>query len=329
MKSPLLSHSRALVIGGAGFIGSHLCEQLVHEGLEVTSLDNYQSGRAENHVDSVRYVTADTNDLDRLELPRFDWVFHLGEYARVESSFKHIDQVFHSNIRGTSKVIEYCMAHGAKLIYAGSSTKFAPEITTTFSSPYALSKMHNTILINQLASHAGLPYAICYFHNVYGGREFCSGPNATLIGLFTEAYLHGQPLRVVRPGTQTRFFTHIEDLVRGLVLVAQKGQGDGYQIGSDRAYSILEVAQLFEADFEWLPERPGNRLEATIDLTRMEALGWRATITLDAHIHDLVKSCRRSKTNHPSMRSAPNDGAPVAGPLSEGFRRPGIGTGQN
>lgn len=270
---------KILVTGGAGFVGSHLCEKLANDGHEVTSLDNYFTGKKENEVPGVKYIRGSTEIIpytfsDTTEFdPEFDLIYHLGEYSRVEQSFEDMDLVWSYNKLGTYQVLKLANKTGAKLIYAGSSTKFAdPE--NYIQSPYAWSKKSNTEFVKQYCEWNDIDYAITYFYNVYGPREISEGKYATLIALFTEKYLKGETLTVVSPGTQLRNFTHIDDIISGLILVGEYGHGDEYGIGSPDSYSILEVAEMFGGEIEMLPERKGNRMAAHVidDKTRM--LGW-------------------------------------------------------
>ena len=262
-----------VVTGGAGFVGSHLCERLVKDGHRVISLDNYFTGTPENHIEGVEYRDGHTKDIAALVPETPDLVFHLGEYARTEKSFEDVELVWDLNKAGTVAVLEFCRRRKCKLVYAGSSTKFADCGEGRDQSPYAWSKATNTELVNNYAAWFGLEYAITYFYNVYGPREM-SGPYGTLIRIFTELYRQGQPLPIVSPGTQTRNFTHVDDIVSGLVLVAEKGAGDGYGIGADEAYSVKEVAALFGGDSFMIPSRKGNRMTSSVDNAQVKQLGW-------------------------------------------------------
>jgi UDP-glucose 4-epimerase len=276
-----------LVTGGAGFIGSHLCARLVEDGHRVLSLDNYFSGSREAIVSGVDYREGSTKDIERHVSESIDCIYHLGEYARVEKSFEDIAQVRESNIVGTSAVLEFWRKRGPKLIYAGSSTKFADGGLGRDQSPYAWSKAANTELVRNYGDWFALPYAITYFYNVYGPGE-CSGSLGTVIGIFKALHDAGKPLTVVSPGTQKRNFTHVEDVVKGLVLVGERGHGDEYGLGARKSYSILEIAKMFGSEIKIIPERRGNRMGAAVDCTKSEQLGWRAQHSIRDYIEHLI-----------------------------------------
>lgn len=281
---------KILVTGGAGFVGSNLCEALVKNAdNQVFSLDNYFTGSRENHIEGVTYIEGSTEHI--FELVNFtpDLVFHLGEYSRVEQSFEDIDKVLLFNKIGTLKVLEFCRKRKSKLIYAGSSTKFGDGGMGKNQSPYAWSKSSNTELIQNYGEWYGLEYAIVYFYNVYGKREICEGKYATLIALFTEKMKKGEPLTVVSPGTQQRNFTHIDDIISGLILVGEKGKGDGYGIGSAEAYSVMEIAQMFGGKIQMLPERKGNRMTSDVITEKIQKLGWKAEKSVKDYIADFLK----------------------------------------
>lgn len=268
-----------VVTGGAGFVGSHLCERLVKEGHHVISLDNYFTGTPDNHVEGVAYRTGHTKDIDSHIPETPDLVFHLGEYARTEKSFEDVELVWDLNKTGTFAVLEFCRRRGCKIIYAGSSTKFADNGEGRDQSPYAWTKATNTELVKNYAEWFSVPYAITYFYNVYGPREM-SGPYGTLIRIFTELYRQGLPLTITAPGTQTRNFTHVYDIVDGLVFVSEKGDGDNYGIGADTSYSVLDVANMFGSEVVMMPQRKGNRLTSGVDNAKLKALGWSPKRTL-------------------------------------------------
>ena len=278
-----------LVTGGAGFIGSHLLEELASSGeYRLYSLDNYSSGSKDNHVPGVEYIEGDTVDIDKHVGSVPDIIFHLGEYSRVERSFEDIELVWNSNTRGTQSVLEFCRKNNCKLVYAGSSTKFGDGGTGQSQSPYAWSKASNTELVKNYGRWFELEYAITYFYNVYGGREIANGDYATVVGIFKEAYKRGEPLTVVSPGTQLRNFTHIDDIISGLRAVGFNGLGDEFGIGSQSAYSIIEIAEMFGGEIQMIPERRGNRMTADLIVSKTEALGWKAQIDIRDHIRDFI-----------------------------------------
>lgn len=287
-----VSNKKVLVTGGAGFIGSYLIGELLKKGgYDVYSLDNYFTGSKNNHIQGAHYVEGDTKDIDTLITHIPDIVFHLGEYSRVEKSFDDIQKVWEFNKNGTFAVLEFCRKHNCKIVYAGSSTKFGDGGLGRDQSPYAWTKATNTELIKNYGDWFSLAYAIAYFYNVYGEREISNGPYATVIGIFKEQYRKGQPITVVSPGTQMRNFTHVEDIVRGLVLIGEKGEGDDYGLGSEKAYSIMQVADFFSKDVVMLPERKGNRMNATIDISRSRLeLGWKAEKDLSEYIQKVIDS---------------------------------------
>jgi UDP-glucose 4-epimerase len=280
-----------LVTGGAGYVGSNLCRQLCDSGFTVISLDNYFNGFTENHYSGVKYIEGDVRNISELVSDKPEIVFHLGEYARVEQSFDDIELVWKFNRAGMTEVLEFCRHNGCKLVYAGSSTKFGDEGKGPTQSPYAWSKATNTELVKCYGDWFGLDYAITYFYNVYGRNEISSGRYATVIGLFSERFRMGLPLTVVSPGTQVRNFTHIDDIVAGLMLVGDRGLGDGFGIGCQESFSVLEVAKMFGGDIEFLPERPGNRLTASLMTEKTQALGWYSK----HHLRDYIQRLREMK----------------------------------
>jgi UDP-glucose 4-epimerase len=296
-----MQNKKILVTGGAGFVGSHLCERLLKEGNEVYSLDNYFTGSEKNHIKGVEYIRGNTKDIFELINFNPDIIYHLGEYSRVEQSFEDMDIVYEYNKIGTFKVLEFVRHIGAKLIYAGSSTKFGDGGIARNTSPYAWTKASNTELVINYGNWYNINYAITYFYNVYGPREISNGKYATLIALFKEKMKKNEPLTIVSPGTQKRNFTHIEDIVNGLILVGRDGYGDEFGIGSDEAFSIIEVAEIFlgmdkdeaiqKGKIIMLPERRGNRMSAEVITDKTKFLGWQPEKTLKSYI----KECKENE----------------------------------
>ena len=279
---------RILVTGGAGFVGSHLCERLAqNSGYDVYSLDNYFTGSEANHVDNVTYIKGSTKDIATLIDFDPDMVYHLGEYSRVEQSFDDIEKVWEYNKDGIFAVLEFVRKAGCKILYAGSSTKFGDGGLGRSASPYAWTKATNTELVMNYGTWFNVPFAITYFYNVYGPREIQTGKYATLIALFKEKMRNGEKLTIVSPGTQKRNFTHIDDIIDGLVMVGENGYGDEFGIGSGEAYSIKEIAEMFGGEIEMLPERKGNRMTADVISAKTEALGWSPKRKISDYIEHL------------------------------------------
>lgn len=280
-----------LVTGGAGFIGSNLCEHLLKRpNTKVWSLDNYSTGLRSNHFEGVNYIKGSTKDIDKLINFKPNFIFHLGEYSRVEQSFSDIKKLFDYNKLGTFSVLEFCHKTKSKLIYAGSSTKFGDGGLGRYQSPYGWTKASNTELVKNYGEWFGINYAIAYFYNAFGPREISTGKYATLIGLFAHKMRNNKSLTVVSPGTQLRNFTHIDDIISGLILVAEKGYGDNYGIGSPKSYSILDIAKMFGGTIEMIPERKGNRLSAKIITKKTIALGWSCKKSIKNYIDELKKN---------------------------------------
>lgn len=279
-----------IVTGGAGFVGTHLCRSLVAQSAKVIVIDNYIMGSKDNHIDGVDYREGHTKSIKSLIKETVDYIFHLGEYSRVEASFNEPELVWDLNIAGTFSVVEFWReqnkTHKCKIIYAGSSTKFADGGMGRDQSPYAWTKASNTELVRNYAEWFLLPYAITYFYNVYGPGER-RGRYGTVIEIFKNKRQNDEPILITAPGTQRRIFTHVEDIVSGLLLVGEKGEGDEFGLGAENDFSILEVAEIFGGPIEMKPEAKGNRMNAKLDLSRSHALGWRAKYHLPNYINNI------------------------------------------
>ncbi len=221
------------------------------------------------------YREGDTRDIATHVPERPDLLYHLGEYSRVEISLTEPETVWDLNAHGTFRVLEYWRRHKTKLIYAGSSTKFADGGLGRDQSPYAFTKAMNTELVRNYGEWYELPYAITYFYNVYGPGER-SGTYGTVIEIFRQKYLNGEPLPVTAPGTQQRIFTHVDDIVAGLVLIGERGEGDEFGLGASASHSILEIAAMFGSQIVMRPESRGNR--------------WQATRRVEDYVRDIVRS---------------------------------------
>ena len=288
-----------LVTGGAGFIGTHLLKSLKmqYPDAVIVSIDNYFTGKRSNHVPGVVYIDGNTKHINELLhwhvslgtnwIP--DTVFHLGEYSRIVKSFDDVDIVWDSNIYGTKQVLDFCHKHKCKLIYAGSSSKFGNNGADEHLSPYAWTKSKNIELIKNYGNWFGLNYAICYFYNVYGPGQIQDGPYSTVIGIFEKQYKNKEPLTVVTPGTQTRDFTHVDDIIDGVIKVAKQGIGDGYMLGKGHQYSILDIVNMFNTEYILVPERKGERLSGQATSKKAyEELNWIPKHNLPDYIKSVI-----------------------------------------
>ena len=254
---------KILITGGAGFIASNLIKLILDNNSKVFiySYDNYYSGSRKNHIKStkVKYIKGDTQKINKnrfLKKINFDHVFHFAEFSRIVPSFDNYDTCIKTNTYGTFEVIKFCLEKKAKLIYSASSSTIG---NNKFLSPYSWSKYTNNELIKNFSKWFGLKYVIVYFYNVYGPNQITKGHMSAVIGIFEKQYLLGKPLTVVKPGTQKRDFTHVEDIANGTYLAATKSLNSEFHLGSGKNYSIIEVAKMFKSKYKLVSERPGER----------------------------------------------------------------------
>jgi len=282
-----------LVTGGAGFVGSHLCKRLADAGYTVISLDNYFTGSRENHVEGVDYREGSTADIAELVPERPDLIYHLGEYSRTAVAMEEPFVVWEFNLRGTYSVLEYARAKGCKLVYAGSSTKTAPDrldgIPGRNLSPYTWAKAANTEMVVNYGEWYTMPYAITYFYNVYGPGEL-AGRYGTAVELFKQCYLNGERARVHGPGTQTRTYTHIDDTIDGLLLVGEQGMGDEYGISAAEAYSPIDLCEMYGIEYDIGPQRRTSRPGTHVNTEKIRALGWEQKRQLTDYIAEVKKA---------------------------------------
>lgn len=290
-----MNNKKILVTGGAGFVGSNLVKQIKEKypDSKITILDNFFTGELDNIPAESNVVYANTWEIESCfskEEGTFDIVFHFGEYSRIVSSFKDIDYVLKTNLHGTTRVLEMCRHWKAKLIYSASSSKFGNDGEDENLSPYAWMKAKGVELIKNYKEWYNLEYEICYFFNVYGPGQITTGDYATVVGIFERQYDNGEPLTVVSPGTQSRDFTHINDIVRGVIASVEKGLNGEWHLRSGRTYTITEVAELFDCPFKLIPERRGERIDAVdIETNTNEKLDWYPQHSLTRYIKHKIK----------------------------------------
>ena len=255
---------RVLVTGGAGFIGSNLIKRLVDEGHSVTSLDNYSLGTVDNHILGVKYINNDVTNISNLD-NRYDIVFHLAALSRVQPSFEDPDETFRANIIGTQKVCEYVRNNNLKLIYAGSSSKWYG----TDKSPYAFTKYQGEEICKLYRDTFDLNIEIARFYNVYGPNEVLEGDYAAVVGRWRQQISEGKDITIIGDGEQKRDFTHVDDIVDGLIKIANSNNthNDAWELGSGVNYSVNEVYGMFKERYPlieclYLPDQLGNYRES-------------------------------------------------------------------
>ena len=254
-----------VVTGGAGFIGSNLISRLLKETkYNLISLDNYFSGSEKNHVahKRVKYFKCDTRNIAQ-KLDKFknsiNCIYHFGEFSRIAQSFKYSEEVINSNIHGTISVIEFCRTNAIKIIYSATSSAFGNKFKDQNLSPYAFTKTQNLNIILNYHDWFNLQFEIIYFYNVYGSKQIGNKKMGAVIGIFEDYKRKDIPLPIVRPGTQKRYFTHIDDTIDTCILALLKNKNSHYSIRSKNPYTIFQIAKMFKSDYKLIPERPGER----------------------------------------------------------------------
>ena len=258
------------VTGGAGFVGSNLIEFFLKKtNLDIISIDNYSTGKKNNQINNPRvsYIKGNTKDINRIlngYKKNIHSLFHFGEFSRIYQSFKKFYECFESNSIGSKEVFKFCLDNKIKLIYSATSASLGNDGKDKNLSPYAFTKAKNLELLENLKKWFGFKYEIIYFFNVYGPKHIRSGIMATVIGIFENLYKKQLPLTVVKPGNQTRSFTHINDTIAVCFEAWKKNKCQHYSISHKKSYSILAVAKLFKSKIKYLPERPGERYASAL-----------------------------------------------------------------
>ena len=258
-----------LVTGGAGFVGTNLIKSLLKKTkYKIISLDDYSSGYRTNHIKNsrIKYIkgkTANINSLIKNPL-NIKSIFHFGEFARIYQSFLKMNECIESNSVGSNAVFNFCLKHNIKLIYSATSASLGNKGNDKNLSPYAFTKSKNLELLENLKKWFNFKYEVIYFYNVYGPHQICKGQMSTVIGIFEHHYKNRRPLPVVKPGSQTRRFTHIDDTVNVCYLAWKKNLCRHYSIANKKSYSILEVAKMFNSKIKFLSKRPGERYASAI-----------------------------------------------------------------
>ena len=264
-----------IITGGAGFVGTNLIKLLLRKtNYKIISIDNYSSGSKQNHVKNkrVKYIITNTINISKIiKYPkRINAVFHFGEFARIYQSFIKMNECIDSNSIGTNAIFNFCLKNKIKLVYSATSASLGNKGNDKHLSPYAFTKAKNLELLENLKKWFNFKYEVIYFYNVYGPNQICKGDMATVIGIFEEHYKNNKPLPIVKPGSQSRRFTHILDTVDVCYFAWKKNLCRHYTIANHKSYSILEVAKMFNTKVKYLPKRRGERYASA--LTNMNLL---------------------------------------------------------
>ena len=259
-----------VVTGGAGFVGTNLIKKLINKTkYKIISIDNYSSGVKENHIKSkrIKYIKSDTAQIAKilnLYKKKIHSIFHFGEFARIYQSFLKMDECIKSNTIGSHAVFNFCLANKIKIIYSATSASIGNRGHDKNLSPYAFTKAKNLEMLENLKNWFNFKYEIVYFYNVYGPKQIGVGDMATVIGIFEYQYKKKRPLTVVRPGSQSRRFTHIDDTVDACFYAWKKNRCRHYSISNKNIYSILEVAKMFKTRIKFIPARKGERFASAL-----------------------------------------------------------------
>ena len=259
-----------VVTGGAGFVGSNLIDFLIKKtDFKIISIDNYSTGRKKNHIinPKIKYLKSNTKNIFKTLKSyqnKIDSVFHFGEFSRIYQSFLKMNECIDSNTIGTNEVFNFCFKNRVKLIYSATSASIGNNGLDKNLSPYAFTKSKNLEMLENLKKWFKFKYEIVYFYNVYGPKQICSGSMATVIGIFEDQYSKNKSLTVVKPGSQSRRFTHVYDTVEACYYAWKKNNCRHYSISHNKSYTVLDVVKMFGGKMKFLSKRPGERYASAL-----------------------------------------------------------------
>ena len=264
-----MPNKKIIVTGGAGFVGTNLIKLLLKKtNFKIVSLDNYSSGTKKNHIKNsrVKYIKGDTVDIKKIikKPNEINTIFHFGEFARIYQSFLKMNECIESNSIGSNAIFNFCLKNKVKLIYSATSASLGNKGDDKNLSPYAFSKAKNLELLENLKKWFNFKYEVVYFYNVYGPNQICKGDMSTVIGIFENHYKNKKALPVVKPGSQTRRFTHINDTIDICYVAWKKNLCRHYSIANKNSFSVLEVAKMFGTKIKFLPKRLGERYASAL-----------------------------------------------------------------
>ena len=287
-----------VVTGGAGFVGANLIEKLIKDtNYTIISIDNYSTGTKKNHIKSnrVKYIRADTKKISKiLEIykQKIKSIFHFGEFARIYQSFLRMSECIESNTIGTNAVFNFCLKYKIKLIYSATSASIGNKGMDKNLSPYAFTKAKNLEMLENLKKWFNFKYEVIYFYNVYGPKQISLGNMATVIGIFENQYKKKLPLTVVRPGSQSRRFTHVQDTVEACYYAWRQNKCRHYSISNKQSHTIIEVAKMFNTKINYLPARPGERYASALTNMNLSNKVYKlfGKIQLKNYLNEIIKT---------------------------------------
>ena len=287
-----------VVTGGAGFVGSNLIELFLKKtNYKIISIDNYSSGSKNNHIKShrVRYIKGNTSNIFQIlknYKKKINCLFHFGEFSRIYQSFLNFDQCYESNTIGSKEVFKFCLDNKIRIIYSATSATLGRNNADKNLSPYAFTKSNNLALLENLKNWFNFKVEIIYFYNVYGERQIETGKMATVIGIFQNQFKNKKKLTVVKPGTQSRRFTHISDTVNICFKAWKLKKCAHYSITHKKAYKIIEVAKMFKTEIKYLPPRAGERFASALTNVSYnnKVSKYFGKINLENYIHSFLKN---------------------------------------
>ena len=290
-----------VVTGGAGFVGSNLIEYLLSKTkFKIISLDDYSSGSKKNHIKNsrVKYIKCHTKDINKTLFKlrnNIQSIFHFGEFSRIYQSFKNMNKCIQSNTIGSNAVFDFCLKNNIKLIYSATSASLGNKGNDKDLSPYAFTKSQNLEFLNNLKKWFNFKFEVIFFYNVYGPRQITKGKMATVIGIFEDHYYKKKPLPVVKPGTQSRRFTHIYDTIEICYKAWKQNKSSYYSISNKQSYTILQVAKLFKSKIVFLPARKGERFASALSnmVIKNKVFKNFGKIKLDDYIKKILKNKKK------------------------------------
>ena len=284
-----------VITGGAGFVGSNLIKCLIKKtNFRIISIDDYSSGTNKNHLKNkrIRYIKSHTKNIQnvlKLYRKKIHTLFHFGEFSRIYQSFLKPKECLNSNINNSFEVINFANENKIKIIYSATSSALGNNGKDQNQSPYAWAKTKNIELIKNYSEWFDLKYELVFFYNVYGPNQIMDSPMSALIGIFESQYKKKVPFTIVKPGSQTRDFTHVYDIVHGCYLAWTKGKQKEYMLCTNKSYSILKIAKMFGSKFKFLKSRPGDRFGSiTSNNNAKKILGFTAKKNIKNYIKDFV-----------------------------------------